>query len=232
MPGHVAVIMDGNGRWARERGLPRQAGHAEGMKAVREAVEGAGAAGIDILTLFAFSTENWNRPRSEVDALMGVLQRYAGSERQGLVDEGVRVRVIGELDRLDRPSREAVDRLVESTAGGARLLLNLLISYGGREEIVAAARDLATQAAHGHVDPGAIDARTFRAALSTGDLPDPDLLIRTSGECRISNFMLWHLAYSELHIASVYWPDFTREHLYAAILDYQRRERRYGRVAT
>ena len=231
VPRHVAVIMDGNGRWARKRGLPRHAGHLEGMKAVRETVEGACSTGIGILTLFAFSTENWKRPRSEIEALMGVLETFAESERPGLVREGVEVRVLGELHRLDDRSRAAVDRIVDSTRGGERLLLNLLISYGAREEIARAARELASQARDGLIDPEAIDTETFRTALYTGALPDPDLLIRTSGEYRISNFMLWQLAYAELHITSVYWPDFTREDLYTAILDYQRRERRFGRVA-
>ncbi len=231
VPRHVAVIMDGNGRWARERGLPRHAGHLEGMKAVRETVEGACAAGVEILTLFAFSTENWRRPRSEIEALMGVLETFADSERQALVREGVEVRVLGELDRLDARSREAVNRIVGSTRGGDRLLLNLLISYGAREEIARAARNLARQARDGLIDPEAIDTAVFRTALYTGGLPDPDLLIRTSGENRISNFMLWQLAYAELYITPVYWPDFTREDLFAAILDYQRRERRFGRVA-
>ena len=231
VPRHVAVIMDGNGRWARQRSLPRHAGHLEGMKAVRETVEGACAAGVEILTLFAFSTENWKRPRSEIEALMGVLEAFADSERQALVREGVEVRVLGELERLDARSRAAVNRIVDSTRGGDRLLLNLLISYGAREEIARAARNLARQARDGLIDPETIDTAMFRTALYTGGLPDPDLLIRTSGEKRISNFMLWQLAYAELYITPVYWPDFTREDLFAAILDYQLRERRFGRVA-
>lgn len=202
------------------------------MKAVRETVEGACAAGVEILTLFAFSTENWKRPSDEIRALMGVLQAFARSERDNLVRESVEVRVLGELDRLDGSSRSAVSRIVNATRGGSRLLLNLLISYGAREEIARAARELAVQARAGLLDPEAIDTDTVGRALYTGDLPDPDLLIRTSGEFRISNFMLWQLAYSELYITSVYWPDFTREDLFAAILDYQRRERRFGRVVT
>ncbi|MDE2750978.1 MAG: polyprenyl diphosphate synthase [Gemmatimonadota bacterium] len=232
VPRHVAVIMDGNGRWARHRGLPRHAGHLEGMKAVRETVEGACATGVEILTLFAFSTENWKRPNDEIEALMGVLQTFARSERDNLVREGVAVRVLGELDRLDGSSRAAVRRIMDATRGGSRLLLNLLVSYGAREEIARAARELAVQAKDGVLDPGRIDTDTVASALYTGDLPDPDLLIRTSGEFRISNFMLWQLAYSELYITSVYWPDFTREDLFAAILDYQRRDRRFGRIVT
>ncbi len=232
VPRHVAVIMDGNGRWARQRGLPRHAGHIEGMKAVRDTVEGACAARVEILTLFAFSTENWKRPDDEIKALMGVLRTFAESECRELVREGVEVRVLGELDRLDGSSLAAVRRIVDATCGGNRLLLNLLISYGSREEIARAARELARRARDGLLDPEEIDTDTLGMALYTADLPDPDLLIRTSGEHRISNFMLWQLAYSELYITPVYWPDFTREDLFAAILDYQRRERRFGRVVT
>jgi len=230
VPRHVAVIMDGNGRWAHQRGLPRHAGHWEGMKAVREAVEAACATGVGILTLFAFSTENWKRPRSEIDALMGLLQAYAERERESLARAGVEARVLGEVDRLDPPSRAAVRQIEEETRGGSVLRLNLMVSYGAREELVRAARALAAQARDGALDPESIDASTLERALFTAGLPDPDLLIRTSGEFRISNFMLWQLAYTELYIASAYWPDFTREDFYAAILDYQRRERRFGRV--
>ncbi len=230
VPRHVAVIMDGNGRWARQRGLPRHAGHWEGMKAVREAVEAACATGVEILTLFAFSTENWKRPRSEIDALMALLQAYAEQERESLARAGVEARVLGEIDRLDAPSQEAVRRIEEGTRGGSVLRLNLMVSYGAREELVRAARTLAARARDGNLDPESIDVPTFERVLFTTGLPDPDLLIRTSGEFRISNFMLWQLAYTELYIASAYWPDFTREDFYTAVLDYQRRERRFGRV--
>lgn len=231
VPRHVAVIMDGNGRWARQRGLPRHAGHIEGMTALRETVEAACAAGVEILTLFAFSTDNWKRPEPEIQALMGVLQTFAERERSDLVREGVEVRVFGELDRLDESSLAAVRSIVDATRGGNRLLLNLLISYGGREEIARAARKLAIRVRDGLLDPERIDAEAVGLALYTGNLPDPDLLIRTSGEFRISNFMLWQLAYAELHITSVCWPDFTRSDFFDAILDYQRRERRFGRIA-
>ncbi len=202
------------------------------MKAVRDTVEGACAAGVGILTLFAFSTENWKRPSDEIEALMGVLQTFADRERDALVREGVEVRVLGELDRLDGASRSAVDRIMEATRGGSSLVLNLLISYGAREEMARAARALAVRARDGLLDPERIDTGAVARALYTGDLPDPDLLIRTSGEFRLSNFMLWQLAYSELHFTAVHWPDFTREDLFAAILDFQRRERRFGRVKT
>ncbi len=232
VPGHVAVIMDGNGRWARQKGLPRHLGHREGMKAVRECIEGAGDAGIEVLTLFAFSTENWKRPRTEVSALMGLLQLYARREREELKRKGVEVHVLGELDRVDAATRKAVDTIVGGTRGGTKLRLNLMISYGGREEIVRATRALAQRVAAGELDAEGIDEATFERELFTAGLPDPDLLIRTSGEYRVSNFMLWQLAYTELHITPVFWPDFTREHLFEAVLDYQHRERRFGRVPT
>jgi undecaprenyl diphosphate synthase len=230
LPGHVAVIMDGNGRWAGERGLPRHLGHREGMKAVRETISGAVEAGIDILTLFAFSTENWNRPRQEVSALMRLLEYYARQEREELVKQGVEVHVLGELDRVDDATRRAVDSIVSETRGGTELRLNLMISYGGREEIVRSARILSERVRSGEIRAEDIDEDMLEDTLFTRTLPPPDLLIRTSGEYRISNFMLWQLAYTELHITPVYWPDFDREHLFEAILDYQRRDRRFGRV--
>lgn len=230
VPSHVAVIMDGNGRWARERGLPRHLGHREGMKSVREVIEGAVEAGVDILTLFAFSTENWKRPAREVSALMGLLQLYAKKERAELRRQGVEVHVLGDLDRVDDATRTAVREIVEGTSGGAALRLNLMISYGGREEILRATRTLADRVRTGELDPSEIDDAVLEDSLFTRGLPNPDLLIRTSGEHRISNFMLWQLAYTELHIASVFWPEFERAHLFEAILDFQRRERRFGRV--
>ncbi|MCG6955815.1 MAG: isoprenyl transferase [Gemmatimonadetes bacterium] len=231
VPRHVAVIMDGNGRWARARGLPRHRGHREGMKAVREAIEGAVEAGVEILTLFAFSTENWQRPAQEVSALMSLLQLYARKEREELRRKGVAVHVLGELDRVDPRTRRAVDTIVEGTSGGTALRLNLMISYGGREEILRSARELARRVTEGRLAPEDIDERVFAETLFTAGLPDPDLLVRTSGEHRLSNFLLWQLAYTELHISPVLWPDFTREDLFEAILDYQRRERRFGRVS-
>jgi undecaprenyl diphosphate synthase len=231
VPGHVAIIMDGNGRWAGERGLPRHLGHREGMKAVREAVEGAVEAGVKVLTLFAFSTENWLRPPREVSALMALLQLYARKERAELRRQGVEVHVLGDLDRVDPATRGAVDAIVRETRGGSALRLNLMISYGGREEIVRAARLLAERVRSGELDPAAVDKDAFSELLFTRGVPDPDLLVRTSGEHRISNFMLWQLAYTELHVSPVLWPDFDRGDLFEAILDYQRRERRFGKVA-
>jgi undecaprenyl diphosphate synthase len=230
VPSHVAIIMDGNGRWAQERGLPRYLGHREGMKAVREAIEGALDGGVDILTLFAFSTENWKRPAHEVSALMSLLQLYARKERDELRRKGVEVHVLGDLDRIDGATRSAVATIIEGTRGGSKLRLNLMISYGGREEILRSVRVIADRVRRGELSPQNIDEDTIEDTLFTRGLPSPDLLIRTSGEYRISNFMLWQLAYTELHITPVLWPDFDREDLFEAVLDYQRRERRFGRV--
>ena len=230
IPRHIAIIMDGNGRWARGKGLPRSAGHRQGMNAVREVIEGAVEAGIEILTLFAFSTENWQRPRVEISALMGLLTVYARQERAELVRQGVEVHVLGDLDRMDASARRAVDAIVDGTSGGRRMRLNLMISYGAREEIVRATRLLAERVARGELDPSTIDEDAFREELFTGYQPDPDLLIRTSGEFRLSNFLLWQLAYTELHVTPVLWPDFSREELFVAVRDFQRRERRFGRV--
>jgi len=230
VPRHVAVIMDGNGRWARQRSLPRHLGHREGMKSVRETIEGALEAGIEVLTLFAFSTENWNRPQQEVSALMSLLQLYARRERDELKRQGVEVHVLGDLDRIDDQTRRAVDTIVEGTLGGTELRLNLMISYGGREEIIRSARILTERVARGELLPEEIDDEALSSTLFTAGLPDPDLLIRTSGEYRLSNFMLWQLAYTELYVSQVLWPDFDRESLFEAVLDYQRRERRFGRV--
>ena len=230
IPRHVAIIMDGNGRWAKQRSLPRVAGHKEGMKAVREAIEGSIDAGIEILTLFAFSTENWQRPRREITALMGLLRLYATQERAELKEQGVEVHVLGNVDALDESTRGAVEEIVSETAGGMNLRLNLMISYSGREEILRACRCMAERAAAGELDPREIDEESFGDSLFTRGLPDPDLLIRTSRELRISNFMLWQLAYTELHITPVLWPDFSRVDLFRALSDYQERDRRFGRV--
>ena len=230
VPRHVAVIMDGNGRWAQERHLPRPVGHREGMKAVREAVEGCIAAGVEVLTLFAFSEENWNRPPLEIGALMGLLEEYIARETAELRANGVEVHVLGDLTRLQPRARDAVDRLLADTRGGTKLLLNLAISYSSRAEIARAARRLAEDVLQGRLALEDVDEDAVSLRLHTAGLPDPDLLVRTSGEQRISNFLLWQLAYTELYITPVLWPDFTRAHLFEAILDYQGRERRFGRV--
>lgn len=231
IPCHIAIIMDGNGRWARARGLPRSRGHAAGMEAVRETVEGGVEAGVRILTLYAFSQENWNRPAGEVSALMTLLQRYVAREREELRRRGVEVRVFGDLDRLSSRPRAAIDDIERATRGGRAMQLNLMISYGSRAEMVRAIRRIAARVESGELRPDQIDEQTVAGELYTAGLPDPDLLIRTSGEQRISNFMLWQLAYTELYITPVLWPDFRRDHLFGAIHDYQKRERRFGRVS-
>ncbi len=230
IPRHVAIIMDGNGRWAKQRGLPRAVGHQRGMEAVRESVEGALDAGIEILTLFAFSTENWQRSRSEVLALMSLLRRYVSKETRRLKEQGCEVHVLGDVDALDAATRRSVDFITSETAGGIHLRLNLMISYSGREEILRACKQMIERVASGDLLPEEFDEATFEASLFTRGLPDPDLLIRTSDEFRLSNFMLWQVAYTELYIAAVLWPDFSREDLFRAVLDFQERDRRFGRV--
>jgi undecaprenyl diphosphate synthase len=230
LPAHIAIIMDGNGRWASARGLPRHRGHRAGAESVREVVEGAAQAGVPMLTLFAFSQENWNRPEREIASLMSLLQRYVLREQAELKRQGVEVRVFGDLERLAAGPRAAVRQIESATRGGSVLRLNLMISYSGRAELVRAARRLAERVRRGGLEPEGISESDLAAELYTAEFPDPDLLIRTSGEQRISNFMLWQLAYTELYISGVLWPDFRREDLYKAILDYQKRERRFGRV--
>jgi undecaprenyl diphosphate synthase len=230
VPRHIAIIMDGNGRWARERALPRPLGHRAGMKAVRETVEAAIEVGVEVLTLFAFSEENWRRPVSEISALMDLLEEYIAREIGELRGEGVAVHVLGDRSRLSPSAQAAVERIERETAAGARLVLNLCISYSSRAEITRAARQLADEVRAGTLSPDDIDEDAISARLLTAPWGDPDLLIRTSGEHRISNFLLWQLAYTELYLTHVLWPDFTRATLFDAILDYQRRERRFGKV--
>jgi len=229
-PRHVAIIMDGNGRWARERNLPRPFGHRAGMKAVREIVEGAIEAGVEVVTLFAFSEENWQRPPTEISALMSLLEEYIAKEAKELRAQGVTVHVLGERARLAPGARAAVDRVERDTRGGRRLALNLCISYSSRAELARAARLLAEEVLKGTKRLEDIDEEAVRDKLYTAPWSDPDLLIRTSGELRISNFLLWQLAYTELYMTPVLWPDVTRRDLFQAILDYQRRERRFGKV--
>ncbi len=231
VPRHVAIIMDGNGRWARERMLPRPIGHRNGMKAVREVVEGALEVGLGALSLFAFSQENWQRPPMEITALMSLLEEYIQSETDELRKQGVRVKVLGDLERLNAAARAAVDRVVSQTAANDKLTLNLFISYGSRAEMTRAARLIAEDVATGRLKPEDVDEAAFASRLYTDGCPDPDLLIRTSGEKRISNFLLWQVAYAELFISPVLWPDWSRANLYEAILDFQLRDRRFGKVA-
>ena len=225
-----ALPIYGNGRWARERHLPRTLGHREGMKAVREAVEGAIEAGVEVLTLFAFSEENWKRPAVEISALMDLLEEYIAKEIGELVAQGVKVSMLGDRARLTPGGRAAVERAEAETAGGAKLALNLCISYSSRAEIAHAARLLAEDVLRGARRLEDVDEQALATRLYTAPWGDPDLLIRTSGEQRISNFLLWQLAYTELYLTPVLWPDFTRRTLFEAILDYQRRERRFGTV--
>ena len=227
-PVHVAIIMDGNGRWAAARGLPRVAGHRAGAQAVRRAIEGAVEAGVSWLTLYAFSSENWRRPIEEVLDLTGLLRHFIRQELQELTREGVRVRVLGERSRFDRETQAELDRAEAVTRGNVRLNLNIALSYGARDEIVAAARAAAEAAAAGTLDPAALDETAFERLLFTAGMPDPDLVIRTSGEHRLSNFLLWQSAYAELVFQDVLWPDFSAADLQSALAEYARRERRFG----
>ncbi len=227
---HVAIIMDGNGRWAGQRDLPRWEGHRAGMGAVREVIEGAASAGIAHLTLYAFSEENWSRAPMEVAALMTLLEEYVKKERDKLADRGIRVTVFGDIDRLPAGARGAIEQLEDTTAEGERLQVHLAISYGSKSEIVTAARTLAKKCQDGELAPEDITQELFAGELFTHDWPDPDLLIRTSGELRISNFLLWQLAYAEIFVTDILWPDFTREHLFGALIDYRNRDRRFGLV--
>jgi undecaprenyl diphosphate synthase len=231
-PAHLAVIMDGNGRWARQRGRPRVFGHQAGMKSVREVIEACGDVGVKILTLYAFSSENWKRPRPEVVALMKLLKRYTMSEREELKAQGIRVRAIGRINELEESAREAIRSIEDYTRDGDRMILNLAINYGGRCEIVDAVRALSGEVARGKLKLEDISEDLFAGFLYTSTDPDPDLLIRTSGEMRISNFLLYQMAYTEIYVTDVLWPDFSRVHLYEAILDYQKRERRFGKVSS
>ncbi len=228
MPRHVAIIMDGNGRWAQARGQPRNSGHRAGIDSVRDVVRAAGDLGIQFLTLYAFSIENWNRPKEEVGELMRLLEDYLEEELSEAMENGVRVRSIGRLDRLPPSTRAAVEKAVVTSAGNTRLDLLFALSYGGRSEIVDAARRLIRAAESGEVDPDGLDEKTFASYLYEPDVPDPDLLIRTGNEFRVSNFLLWQIAYSEIYTTEVIWPDFRRCHLEAAISDYHSRERRFG----
>ncbi|WP_417475985.1 isoprenyl transferase [Maricaulis sp.] len=227
-PRHVAIIMDGNGRWAKARGRPRAFGHARGVEAVRRVVEAAGEMGVRHLTLFSFSTENWNRPADEVGALFELMRRYVEADLETLRGRGVRVRIIGRRDNLSAELRAIIERAEEGTRHNRDFHLTIAFNYGGRDEIVRASRELARAARAGEIDPETIDNDAFGARLDTADLPDVDLVIRTSGEQRISNFLLWQAAYAELLFLDVLWPDFEPRHLAAAIEAFQQRDRRYG----
>jgi undecaprenyl diphosphate synthase len=228
IPRHIAVIMDGNGRWAEERGLPRREGHRAGAESVREIMEGCKELGVEYLTLFAFSSENWNRPAAEVHALMGLLDRFLREKAKELDTQNVRLLAIGQLERLPSKTRALLDSIIARTASHSAMTMVLALSYGAREEIVAAARSLAADVAAGTLAPAAIDAELFSSRLQTTGIPDPDLLIRTSGEMRISNFLLWQISYAEIIIVKKNWPDFRQGDLFEAVGEYQHRHRRYG----
>ncbi len=230
LPRHVAVIMDGNGRWAELRGLPRIAGHREGIKSVREIITVCMELGIQALTIYAFSQENWNRPTQEIEALMGLLEHYLSTERSSLVEQGVRFRTIGRVESLPPTALQWVRTTEQETAHLDKLLLTVALSYGGRAEIVDAVRNMVRDARDGKLQAEEVDDAVVQQYLYAPDLADPDLLIRTSGETRISNFLLWQLAYTELYFTPTLWPDFRRRELLLALLEYQRRERRFGRV--
>jgi undecaprenyl diphosphate synthase len=231
LPDHIAVIMDGNGRWAKQRGNKRVFGHQHAIKAVRETVEAAAELGVKYLTLYAFSTENWNRPRAEIDALMSLLVTTLHEETRTLTKNNIRLLAIGDVENMPRQVKSNLRKCINITEGNTGLKLILALSYSGRWEIHDAVIKIAKKIKDGQLDPDNITPEYFSDLLQTKDIPDPELLIRTSGEYRISNFLLWQIAYTELYFTETLWPDFTREDLYKAILDYQRRERRFGMIS-
>jgi undecaprenyl diphosphate synthase len=230
VPTHVAVIMDGNGRWAKMRNLPRIAGHHAGMKTVKEIVKAADAIGVKYLTMYAFSTENWKRPQEEVDFLMKLPQEFLSTELDELIKRNVCIKMLGSKNGLPSHTLEALETAEEKTRNNTGLQLQFALNYGSRKEIINAVQELARQVKAGHIQPEEIDESAVSRYLYTHDIPEPDLLIRTSGEIRLSNFMLWQLAYTELWFTDVLWPDFTREHFYQAVAEFQGRARRYGAV--
>lgn len=231
LPRHVAIIMDGNGRWAKQRNLDRSQGHIEGVNTVRKITEIASELGIGYLTLYTFSTENWNRPKEEVDALMSLIVVAIERETPDLIKNNVRLTMIGDMARMPQFARERLSRCMSDTAHCTGLTLCLALSYSARWEIVEACRKIAVKAASGEISPESIDDATIAGALSTRDIPDPDLLIRTAGDLRISNFLLWQIAYAELYFTDTYWPDFSKDEFCQAIIDYQGRERRFGKTS-
>jgi len=232
LPRHVAIIMDGNGRWAKKRLLNRVKGHEKGADSVRAVVKACREIGIAYLTLYAFSTENWQRPQMEVDALMALLKKFLQTEADELLANNIRLDTIGETSRLPNDVRQALDRVIAQTRGNDGLRLVLALNYGGRDEILHAVRAIAGDVAAGRLSPVDVDEGRLSANLFTRDIPDPDLLIRTSGEVRLSNFLLWQLAYAEFHFTPTLWPDFGKEEFFRILVDFQQRERRFGRVDT
>jgi undecaprenyl diphosphate synthase len=231
LPEHIAIIMDGNGRWAKRRGNDRIFGHRNGVNAVRETIEAAAELGIGYLTLYAFSTENWNRPRTEIDALMSLLVKSLHEETRTLIKNNIRLLIIGEIENLPKQLVRNLKRSIDVTSQNTGIKLILALSYSARWEILDAVRKIAGHVKEGDIDPEKITCEFFTECLQTKDIPDPELLIRTSGEYRISNFLLWQIAYTELYFTETLWPDFTKEDLYKAICNYQRRERRFGMIS-
>ncbi len=231
LPAHVAIIMDGNGRWAKQRGMDRIFGHQQGVNAVRQVIEAAAEIGIKFLTLYAFSTENWGRPDEEVSALMGIMVQSLNNETDTLIKNNIRLTAIGDTARLADDVRERLTETIRLTSVSTGLTLIVAMSYSSRWEILEAARKLAEEIVKGTVDPGTVDEQEFGKYLATSGVPDPELMIRTSGEIRISNFLLWQLAYTELYFTDILWPDFGKEEFYQAIVDFQKRERRFGRTS-
>ena len=232
VPHHIAIIMDGNGRWAQRHHLSRIEGHKQGLEATKEVVDACEELGVRILTLFAFSKENWRRPRREVSALMGLLQEYLRKRQKELLERNIRINIIGDLEDLPAPIRKSIEETVRKTRYKDGLIINLALSYGGRSEIVAGVRKVIEEIEAGLITKDDITPEAFSRYLFTGDLPDPDLLIRTSGELRISNFLLWQIAYAELYFTTTLWPDFGKEELMQACIAYQNRERRFGLTAS
>ena len=230
IPVHVAVIMDGNGRWAGRKGLPRIAGHKAGMETLREIISCADEIGIKFITFFAFSTENWKRPSWEVRFLMQLPEKYLHKELTSLIKKNIVIKSIGDFAHLPKRTSRAVSKAIKLTVNNTGLIVNFALNYGGRAEIVDAVRHIARKVARGELSPDAINAELLAAHLYTNDIPDPDLLIRPSGELRISNFLLWQVAYTELWFTKILWPDFKKEHFLRAILDFQKRERRFGGI--
>ncbi|HOB35113.1 MAG TPA: isoprenyl transferase [Bacillota bacterium] len=230
MPHHIAIIMDGNGRWAKKRGLPRVAGHRQGMQAIKRCLAGLKGLDVKYLTLYAFSTENWRRPKSEVDFLMNLPGQFIGQELTTIVENNIKLGVIGDVSGLPAHTRKAIAEGIEATRHNTGLRLNFALNYGGREEILQAVRALCRRCQQGDLDPSAITYSDIESCLYTRDIPSPDLVIRTSGEIRISNFLLWQIAYAELYFTDTLWPDFSEMHLYKAIAQFQRRNRRFGGV--
>ena len=230
VPEHIAIIMDGNGRWAKERGLPRVQGHRAGAESVREAVAACSELGVKYLTLYAFSSENWNRPKAEVDALMKLLERFLKDKTPEILSKNVRLQAIGRIDLLPESCRKQLNKSIESSAENDGLTLILALSYGGREEIIDGVKSVLRAVQDGHIDEAMITPELFNSHLYTRYFPDPDLMIRTSGEMRISNFLLWQLSYSEFYVTKKNWPDFRRNDLEEAIAEYNRRHRRYGKL--